>query len=511
MSSVPLPDNSSITRSPEKPRRNVEHSTPPFTSSTTSEGKVSVGSAPELHAILEQAMAKTGATGAAIALTTGGTTCCRASTGTPAPEVGASLHSGISLSGLCLETGEILLCNDSSVDRRVDPQLCKEIGIRSVLVLPIKQNANVVGVLLLLSINRNAFNQHDAAEMSKLAEGILPMSSESTTTISHRCLDPFPSHHLEAERNVQKLFAHVDVLQDHTSRSTITEAAGAADQDDQTRSQLTNQPIAMTNRANLSAARWVARCLTAALVLVICGYGYHLNHRGVATNIATLPIEATNRKPAVPMSSERDKKIDGSPKLSQSVLTATRQDIILAIQERVQGAAVNRGPNRAGMADSVAQYEMGLRCARGEGVPQNYGDAMAWFAKAAASGNDNAEWKLGLGYIKGIGVPHDEREAVVWFKRAANHGDIRAQGVLSDLYLNGRGVPKDYVRAYTWGNIATGFRGDDNHRLKVIGSRMTPLQIEDAQRRILSWRVRQMVQAAPPVSHRIATPEVSHK
>jgi uncharacterized protein len=95
--------------------------------------------------------------------------------------------------------------------------------------------------------------------------------------------------------------------------------------------------------------------------------------------------------------------------------------------------------------------------------------------------------------------------------RAANHGDIRAQGVLSDLYLNGRGVPKDYVRAYTWGSIATGFRGDDNHRLKVIGSRMTPLQIEDAQRRILSWRVRQMVQAAPPASHRIATPEVSHK
>jgi hypothetical protein len=137
---------------------------------------------------------------------------------------------------------------------------------------------------------------------------------------------------------------------------------------------------------------------------------------------------------------------------------------------------------------------------------------MAWFAKAAANGNDNAQWKLGLGYIEGIGVPHDERKAAVWFKRAANHGDIRAQSALSDLYLSGRGVPRDYVRAYTWASIATGLRGDDNDRLRMIGSRMTSVQIEDAHRRIFSWRDRQMVKAASPVtSQRIALPNVSDK
>ena len=152
---------------------------------------------------------------------------------------------------------------------------------------------------------------------------------------------------------------------------------------------------------------------------------------------------------------------------------------------------MNRILNRAGADDSIAQYEMALRYADGEGVPQNYPDAMAWFAKAAANGNDNAQWKLGLGYIEGIGVPHDERKAVVWFKRAANHGDIRAQSALSDLYLSGRGVPRDYVRAYTWASIATGLRGNDNDRLRVIGSRMTAVQIEDAHRRISSWWERQ--------------------
>src|ERR1700730_19050952 len=121
MSSFPLPDNSRITSSPEKLRRNVEHSTPQFSAITTSRRKESVGPEPELQAILEQAMEGTGATGAVIALSTEDALCCRASTGA-APEVGTSLHAGISLTGLCLETGEVLLCNDTSTDRRVDPR-----------------------------------------------------------------------------------------------------------------------------------------------------------------------------------------------------------------------------------------------------------------------------------------------------------------------------------------------------------------------------------------------------
>jgi TPR repeat protein len=213
------------------------------------------------------------------------------------------------------------------------------------------------------------------------------------------------------------------------------------------------------------------------------------------------------------MLSEQDKKTNGQQlKLAQNLLTATTQEVILAIQEPVQGTDVNRVLNRAGAADSVAQYEMALRYADGEGVPQNYRDAMAWFAKAAANDNDNAQWKLGLGYIKGIGVPHDERKAVVWFKRAANHGDIRAQSALSDLYLSGRGVPRDYVRAYTWACIARGSQGNDDDQLRVIGSRMTSAQMEDAQRRIFSWRQRQTVKAAPSgASQRIAMPAISDK
>ncbi len=517
MSSFPLPDNSSITSAPEESCPNVEHSTLPFSPITTSRGKESVGPEPELQAILEEAIEGTGATGAAIALSTEDAVCCRASTGAPAPEVGTRLHAGISLTGLCLGTGEILLCNDTNTDRRVDSQLCKETGIQSVLVLPIKQNAKVVGVLEVLSIKPNAFNQHDATAMIKLTERVLPLSSESAT-IPDRCLDQLPSKEIEAIRNLQKLLGHADELKEHNNCLPTTDAAEASEWNERyIRSQLPDQAVTIASREHPSAARWLTTGLATTLALaVIFGYGYHLNHPRVAAQIAKLPTAAENHTPAFPnqrrMLSEQDKKTNGQPKASDSVLTATRQEVILAIQEAVQGTDGNRILNRADAGDSVAQYEMALRYADGEGVPQNYREAMAWFAKAAANGYENAQWKLGLGYIKGIGVPHDERKAVVWFKRAANHGDIRAQRALSELYLNGRGVPRDYVRAYTWAAIATGLQENDNDRLRIIGSHMTAVQIEDAHRRISSWRERQTLNAAPPVtSQRIAVPDASEK
>jgi hypothetical protein len=457
-------------------------------------------------------MERTGATGAAIALSTEDAVSCRASIGAHVPEAGTRVDVGIGLTGLCLGTGEILLCNDTNIDRRVDAQLCKEIGVRSLLVLPIKQNSKVVGVLEVLSISPNAFNQHDAAAMSKLADQVLPLLSEAAT-IPDRCLDLLPSKDIDALRDLQKLLADADVLKEHNNRLPTMDAAEAPEWNGHyIGSQLPDQPVTVTSQKPPSGARWLATVLATALALaVIFGYGYHLKNPRVATHVATLPIAAANHKPASPQQhvlSEQDKKTNGQPKEPYSVLIATRQEVILAIQEAVQGTDMNRILKRANAGDSIAQYEMALRYADGEGVPQNYRDAMAWFARAAANGNDNAQWKLGLGYIQGIGVPPDERMAVVWFKRAANHGDIRAQRALSDVYLSGRGVPRDYVRAYTWASIAAGLRGNDNDRLKVIGSRMTAVQIKDARRRISIWWERQRRRAIPASS---AMPNVSDK
>src|SRR4029077_6391807 len=145
-----------------------------------------------------------------------------------------------------------------------------------------------------------------------------------------------------------------------------------------------DHPVLMRSREHPSGARWLTTGLATALALVICGYGYHLIHPRVATNVGTFPNAIANHKPPIPdqqhMLAEQDKKTNGQQlKLAKNLLTATTQEVLLAIQEPGQGTYVNRVLNRAGAADSVAQYEMALRYADGEGVPQNCRDAMEWF------------------------------------------------------------------------------------------------------------------------------------
>ena len=474
----------------------------------TPEAKESGGPKPDLQAILKEAMEGTGATGAAIAFTTEDALCCRASAGSPAPEVGARLQEGTSLTGLCFSTGEIQMCNDTKSDRRVDPQLCKEKGIQSVLVLPIKRNAEVMGVLEVLSINPNAFNRHDAIAMSRLAGRVLPSTSEFAT-IPDRCLNYLPSEHIEAMRDVKKTVGDADKPGENRDPIPAATAAEMLQWNEHyIGAQLSDKPMTIASREHWSGRGWLTRGLAAiALAAAISlGYGYHLNHTKVATQTATLSIEAANHTTAFPnqlnTSSEQNKKTNGRWKASDGILRATTQEVILAIQETEPGTHINRTLNLTDADDSIAQYEMALRYADGEGMPQNYPVAMQWFAKAAANGNADGQWKLGLGYFKGIGVPHDEREAVLWFKRAANHGNIRAQSALSDLYLTGRGVPRDYVRAYTWAAIGGGLRGNDSDRLSGIRALMTRVQIEEANRKISSWRNRQTLKAFPSVSSR---------
>jgi len=523
MSSFPLPDKPSITNPAEKPGQ-TEHSTVRFLSITPSQAQEPAGPEPGLQAILDQAMQRTAAAGAAIVLGTQEAACCRASTGAPAPEVGARLHAGSSLTGLCLATGEILVCDDTNTDERVDPQLCKVRGIRSLLVLPIKQNARVVGVLEVMSIRPNSFNQHDAAAMSKLADQVLPLLSESET-ISDR-LDQFQIGDFDAERDFPELWLHTDVPNEGDNRLSTTDAAEMVESNGPyIGSELPRQTTITRSQEHRSQAYWLRIGLAAALALGIIGYGFHLSRSRAANHGAVPPVAAENHKLAIqqeevlslqdlptPQQDLLSGQDDEQSKVLDNVLTATRRETTLAIQEPIQGTDVNRTLNRANAGDSIAQYEMGLQYADGEGVPQNYQDAMAWFAKAAENGNDKAQWKLGLGYMKGIGVPHDERKAVVWFKRAANQGDVRAQSALSDAYLSGRGIPRDYVRAYTWSAISAGSRENDNDRLRLIGSRMTAGEIADAHRRISIWWERYRRRAdIPASSQRTAMPHVSDK
>ncbi len=57
------------------------------------------------------------------------------------------------------------------------------------------------------------------------------------------------------------------------------------------------------------------------------------------------------------------------------------------------------------------------------------------------------EHHLGQMYFNGDGLPQDYAEAVRWFRRAAEQGFTEAQYNLGQMYNNGQSVPQDYAAA----------------------------------------------------------------
>lgn len=124
---------------------------------------------PGISIIAEKAQALTGATGAAIALRRGNEIVCRARTGRTAPDVGVRLQTDSGLSAECVRTGEVLLCNDAESNPRVDWATCRGMGVRSILVAPLRHFQRTLGVFEVLSSTPHAFDNNDVATMQFLS------------------------------------------------------------------------------------------------------------------------------------------------------------------------------------------------------------------------------------------------------------------------------------------------------------------------------------------------------
>lgn len=123
-----------------------------------------------LHATADAARALTGADGAALALRTKGVIVCRACSGDPAPDFGAPVNTESGISGECLRTDSILVCDDAENDPRVDPDVCRYLGIRSIAVVPLRGPTGIAGILEVFSTQSNAFREPHIDSLRKLAE-----------------------------------------------------------------------------------------------------------------------------------------------------------------------------------------------------------------------------------------------------------------------------------------------------------------------------------------------------
>ena len=104
----------------------------------------------------------------------------------------------------------------------------------------------------------------------------------------------------------------------------------------------------------------------------------------------------------------------------------------------------------ADQGNAVAQAHLGDCYYRGEGVGQDYAEAVKWYRKAAGQGDAAAQTNLGYCYYSGKGVGQDYAEAVKWYRKAADQGFVFAQRNLGDCYYSGEGVGQNYAEAVKW-------------------------------------------------------------
>ena len=92
------------------------------------------------------------------------------------------------------------------------------------------------------------------------------------------------------------------------------------------------------------------------------------------------------------------------------------------MHRRCSGIARRQNKGYAG-----AQVNLGLMYEQGQGVRQDYAQAVQWYRKAAEQGYAGAQVNLGLMYEQGQGVRQDYAQAVQWYRRAVEQGDTDAQ------------------------------------------------------------------------------------
>ncbi|MFI5113628.1 MAG: GAF domain-containing protein [Terriglobales bacterium] len=123
-----------------------------------------------LQLLVERAQYITGATGAALALLQGEEMVCRASAGASAPAVGARLQVRSGLTGESIARRQLLRCDNAESDGRVNLDTCRELGIASIVVLPlISRSGRVLGLFELFSDHAYAFEERDLSALERMA------------------------------------------------------------------------------------------------------------------------------------------------------------------------------------------------------------------------------------------------------------------------------------------------------------------------------------------------------
>ncbi len=388
-----------------------------------------------LQLITERSLSLTGASGAALALLTDGKMICRARAGEPAPPLGAAVDIKQGLSGECVRNGLLVSCEDAENDPRIDPQVCRALGLASLMAAPIVSDFRVVGLLEIFSPYPRSFTKVHETILERLVEMIPKSHREKTPpeSIQPEKTEPDAPAGPEAASTAPQPPApesdsigvdSTEFTSMHAAREALWEPAPAVSEQ---ASQPASEP-ASAARSHL--LHWTLLGLTILAVAMALGYL---------------------------TGSMMQSRWDASPQASQRLLI-----------NGAEAASTGSGQSAAGQP-AAARSLPDLR-------------------KLADQGDPEAQWQMGVRYYDGDGVPHDDAQAMRWFELAAEQGHINAQSRLGAYYWAGRGVPVDLFKSYFWSAIAM-HQGDEisKGRLEGLSLQMTRAQVAAASQQADDW------------------------
>lgn len=125
--------------------------------------------------VVEQTLSLVNADGAVIELAEGDDMVHRSASGIARDKLGLRLKRQECFSGMCVETGAPLRCDDAASDPRVEREACSSMGLRSMVVIPLKNDTTTIGVLKATSTQPNRFAELDVA-LLELVAGFLTTS-----------------------------------------------------------------------------------------------------------------------------------------------------------------------------------------------------------------------------------------------------------------------------------------------------------------------------------------------
>jgi putative methionine-R-sulfoxide reductase with GAF domain len=418
------------------------------------ESKASAQLERELALLATEAQQSLHATGVAIALEVGERIICRARAGASAPEVGTVLDRNAGISGRCIREARPLRVYDSSLDPRVDGEVCLQVHIRSLAMVPIVFNQRVVGIIEAFSDSTGAFEQENLQDLAVFAEYASSlMFAPTEQTPSRAELPPSTS----GQHSIALL------PPPGISRPTLvpvsSENSPAQKEASPTLQSLSgfSVPLNTSKRTLLLTA-----CASFAVLLVgffllaarrhVQPLSVHLPNAPAAASSAAATHAASSSTPALPTpTNEPDENVERSS-IEQNQ-SKTKQLL-----------------ERAGSGDVQAQIALADNYAAGN----EENDAVAagsWYIVAGIDGNQRAKQRateltrklnqFQIGQIRfnvakmfeqGVGVPTDLVSSYCWLVLAEDAGDVRAvaeQEKIAEI-LTPSEIAQAHTRAEAW-------------------------------------------------------------